>query len=190
MQDYHGDAEVYQNLSGAAAQENPYLPFLKPKVVERGGKRYLRIPKNQELMKLGEFFDTHNDKEFKNTNQLAQTYLDFIKTRYDVNKPYFKSTAPKPKKVGKFKMEKTDTGGLRFTQDQGDGSYKPITAAEYALLSGNNVLDLLAQDPTPNSQKVIDDTRAIEEKINSGEISAEDGLDALIKAYPYVYGSS
>lgn len=202
--DYHGDAEVFQNLSGSLATENPYLPFLQPKVIDRGGKRVLRIPKNQELMKLGQFFDDHADTKFKNANDFTKTYLDFLKsdrdqkkleldtaeTQYKINKPYFKPTTPKPEKVGKFKMESNKTGGLRFTQEQKDGTIKPITAAEYALLAGQNVLDLLAQDPTPNSQKVIDDTKAIEAKIKSGQITASDGLDALIKAYPHVYGSS
>jgi hypothetical protein len=205
---YDADAEMFQNLSGAAAAENPYLPFLEPKVIDRGdGKRVLRIPKNQQLLDLGKFFDTAGNTKFKNANDFAKTYLDFLKsnreekslqldtakTMYDINKPYFKPTAPKVTKVdkvGKFKMEKNASGGLRFTQEQKDGTLKPITAAEYALLSGQDVLDVLANDPTSNSQKVIDDTKAIETKIQNGDITAQAGLDALIKAYPNVYGSS
>lgn len=207
-QDYNADAELWQGLQGGLAVDNPYVPFLEPKVIERDGKRFLRIPKNQELQKLAEFFDKRGDQKFKNQKDFVTSYFSYrngerenarqetelglkvAKTQYDLNKPYFKPTIPKPEKVGKYKMEKNKTGGLRFTQEQKDGTQKPITAAEYALLSGQNVVDLLAQDPTGNSQKVIDDTNAIETKIKNGEMSAEAGLQALIKAYPWVYGSS
>lgn len=154
----------------------------------------LRIPKNQTMLDLAKFFDAHNNQQFKNSSDFVTSFFkwrqDEQKTQYDINKPYFKATTPKPQKVGKFKMDNTTTGGLRFTQEQADGTSKPITAAEYALLSGQNVLDILAQDKTGNSQKVIDETKAIEQQITDGKITPQQGLDALIKAYPWVYGSS
>lgn len=75
---YDEDAQMWQSLSGAAFAENPYAAFLEPKVVDRGGKKFLRIPKNQEMLKLGDFFETTNKNKFSNANDFAKTYLGFL----------------------------------------------------------------------------------------------------------------
>jgi len=75
---YDEDAQFWQSLSGAAFAENPYAPFLQPKVIDRGGKKVLRIPKNQELLKLADFFNTAQNTKFGNVNDFAKTYLGFL----------------------------------------------------------------------------------------------------------------
>lgn len=209
---FDNDAELFQMLNGGQLEANPYLPYLEPRVVTGAdGKKFLRIPKNQELVTLGKFFDERGKEQYKNTASFVNDYLkykqdqtklgyererldlDKAKTQYDINKPYYapkKSTTPKTEPAAAVTKQSTASGGLSFFQKQKDGTKKPITVAEYSQVTGQNVVDILSQSKDPNDKKIIADTVALESAINEGKITADEALAALQTDYPWVYGSS
>lgn len=80
-QNYEEDAQVFQTLQGGAQEENPYMPFLQPRVMTVGNKKFLRIPKNQEMMTMAKFFEDNRSSRFNSLNDLASRYLTY---RHDI----------------------------------------------------------------------------------------------------------
>ena len=203
---YDNDAELWQMLNAGKAEDNPYLPYLTPRVVTGSdGKKYLRIPKNQELLNLGKFFDERGQQQYDNSSKFVNDYLGWkdsqtklgleaAKTEYAINKPYYKPTsgdgdAGTPAKALAVSNEKTSTGGLAFFEKQKDGTKKPITAADYAGTTGQNIIDILSQSNDPADKKIIEDTKNLEADIANGVVTVDEALAALQEDYPHVYGS-
>lgn len=109
------EAQMWQYMSGGDTGENPYLPYVQPRVVEVDGKKVLRIPKNQTLLDLAKYFDDRQNTIVGQRSDFAGNFLNYLKnnaserydagmldiayqqlglntakTMYDINKPYYK----------------------------------------------------------------------------------------------------
>lgn len=99
--DAEQEAQMWQALSGGNIQENPYIPFLQPREFtdQESGKKFIRIPKNQTMMDLADFFEgarkqrttevgNLGDQFIKWQNNQVNQALDTATTQYQLNKPY------------------------------------------------------------------------------------------------------
>lgn len=190
------DADFFQQLSGGS-ETNPYLPYLRPTVVTKDGKQYLRIPKNQQLLNLAKYFDSVDKSQFTNTRQLAQDFIRFqdqedsqklgwAKEERIVAKEN-KPKAPKSEKVPAVSTKKTASGGIAFFQTQKDGTKKPITAAQYVASTGQNIRDVLSQSEDENDAKIVDEMDQLEEAVKEGTITEEEAVQSLQADYPWVF---
>jgi len=79
---YEQEAQMWQYLSGGDMRENPYLAYIEPRVIEEKGKRFLRIPKNQTLKDLAEFFDSKRETELGLRGDIASDFFDYRKDKF------------------------------------------------------------------------------------------------------------
>ena len=76
------DAEMWQYLQGGDIGENPYMAFLQPHEVTKDGKRYLRIPKNQELKAMATFWEDWRSGRIEHRENFMDDYLRY---RHDIS---------------------------------------------------------------------------------------------------------
>jgi len=76
------DAELWQYLQGGDLGENPYIAFLQPYEIEKDGKKYLRIPKNQELKDMAIFWEDWRSGRIEHRENFMD---DYLKYRHDMS---------------------------------------------------------------------------------------------------------
>lgn len=204
----YDNAEVWQYLQGGDIKQNPYLPYLEPTVITKNGKRFLRIPRNQEMLTLSKYFDERGDAQYKNRSDFVQQYLKYrqdqtgnalnerkqswtetmdeanyglerAKTEYAVSKPYYKpGTDKKNSTSDKYKITRTDSGGMTFLKND-----EPIGAYTYATEKGKTLMDVLKGSQDPGDKELLD---SIDVLMKNGA-SYEEIISELEQEKPYLF---